>query len=132
MLFILWGFFWLSFLLYGIFVFFSSKENKQNKTIFSTLDYWILISFAFGTFLVLIPEFFYIKDIYPAHFRANTMFKMGYQAFIIMSISSALVLYRIGLWDSWIKFILKGFFAVLFLLVFIYPFLYLISYPAKS
>ncbi len=133
MLFILWGFFWLSFLLYGIFVFFSSKENKQNKTLFSTLDYWILISFAFGTFLVLIPEFFYIKDIYPAHFRANTMFKMGYQAFIIMSISSALVLYRIGLWDSWIKFILKGFFAVLFLLVFIYPFLAFPSYyPAKS
>ncbi|HRN70696.1 MAG TPA: DUF2298 domain-containing protein [Candidatus Woesebacteria bacterium] len=130
MLFILWGFFWTSFLLYGIFVFLITREKPNKKNLFTSIDYWLLISFGFGTFLILIPEFFYIKDIYPAHFRANTMFKMGYQAYIIMSIASAVVLYRISLWHSWKKYILKGIYAVLFLLVFMYPFLAFPSYYA--
>ncbi|HSV94949.1 MAG TPA: DUF2298 domain-containing protein [Spirochaetia bacterium] len=37
-------------------------------------------------FLLIIPELFYAKDIYPNHPRANTMFKLTYQAFIIMGI----------------------------------------------
>ena len=41
-----------------------------------------------STLLLIFPEFFYAKDIYPGHFRANTMFKLGYQAFIMMSIVS--------------------------------------------
>lgn len=128
MLFILWGFFWVCFLLYAIFVFISSRKYQDKKGLFNSLDYWLLISFGFGTFLILIPEFFYIKDIYPAHFRANTMFKMGYQAYIIMSIASALVLYRISLWNSWKKYLLKVIYIPLFLLVFIYPFLAFPSY----
>jgi uncharacterized membrane protein len=36
--------------------------------------------------LIATPEFIYAKDIYPAHYRANTMFKLGYQAFIMMSL----------------------------------------------
>ncbi len=130
MLFILWGFFWISFILYALFVYLSSR-NKKSTQLFSSLDYWLLASFGFGTFLILIPEFFYIKDIYPAHFRANTMFKMGYQAYIIMSIASALVLYRISQWDSLKKFALKLIYAVCFFLVFIYPFIAFPSYYPK-
>ncbi len=37
-------------------------------------------------FLIAIPEFVYAKDIYPNHPRANTMFKLTYQAFIMMGI----------------------------------------------
>lgn len=33
--------------------------------------------------LILIPEFIYFKDIYPDHPRANTMFKLTYQAFVL-------------------------------------------------
>ena len=36
--------------------------------------------------LILIPELIYAKDIYPNHPRANTMFKLTYQAFIMMGI----------------------------------------------
>lgn len=36
--------------------------------------------------LLLIPEIVYVKDIYPGHQRANTMFKLTYQAFIMMSL----------------------------------------------
>lgn len=129
MLFVLWGFFWMSFLIYAVFIFMTSRSKNQSiASTITQLDYWLLISFAFGTFLILIPEFFYIKDIYPAHFRANTMFKMGYQAFIIMSIASALVLYRISLWNSKWKYVLRAVYVPFFLLVFIYPFLAFPSY----
>src|SRR3989344_1667459 len=86
MLAILWGFFWTNF---AFFLFFITKIRK--KKINDHAPYVIsLIFFTLGSFLITIPEFFYIKDIYPAHFRANTMFKLGYQAFIIMGIASTI------------------------------------------
>ena len=36
--------------------------------------------------LLIIPEVVYVKDIYTSHQRANTMFKLTYQAFILMSL----------------------------------------------
>jgi len=36
--------------------------------------------------LLIIPEVLYVKDIYTTHQRANTMFKLTYQAFIMMSL----------------------------------------------
>lgn len=36
--------------------------------------------------LIAIPEFIYAKDIYPSHPRANTMFKLTYQSFVLMGI----------------------------------------------
>jgi len=36
--------------------------------------------------LIVIPEFVFARDIYPNHPRANTMFKLTYQAFIMMGI----------------------------------------------
>jgi uncharacterized membrane protein len=81
--------------------------------------------FAYGTLLIAIPEFAYAKDIYPAHFRANTMFKLGYQAFIMMGLASA---YTFASFKMWIKkekkvvgivyFVLA---VPLFLLVALYP-----------
>ncbi len=48
----------------------------------------IIWSLSIGAFLlILIPELIYAKDIYPNHPRANTMFKLTYQAFILMGIS---------------------------------------------
>jgi len=66
------------------------------------------------SFLIIIPEFFYIKDIYPAHFRANTMFKLGYQAFIIMGIASTYTFFRIKLLDK----IKKRIFVFIFIFFF--------------
>jgi len=44
----------------------------------------ILFICAFG--LIVIPEIIYVKDIYPNDPRANTMFKLTYQAFIMLAL----------------------------------------------
>lgn len=90
MLFILWGFFWVSFLILALII---KKQKHPPNTYHLTLNRFLLILFSFGTFLIILPEFFYIKDIYPAHFRANTMFKLGYQAFSMMGIASIITFY---------------------------------------
>ena len=45
--------------------------------------------------LLIVPEFIYLKDIYPAHYRANTMFKLSYEAFIMLSASCGYIIFRI-------------------------------------
>lgn len=48
---------------------------------------WLIMAMAIcGLVLLVIPEFFYVLDIYTTYPRANTMFKLTYQAFVIMSI----------------------------------------------
>ncbi len=55
-------------------------EGKgEKKIIIRTLVFSAIL-------LIAIPEFIYAKDIYPNHPRANTMFKLTYQAFILMGI----------------------------------------------
>lgn len=49
-------------------------------------NYFVLALGLTAITLLLIPEFIYVKDIYPNHPRANTMFKLTYQAFIMMGI----------------------------------------------
>lgn len=115
MLFVLWGFFFISFLL---FVWGKATEKyKEHAT-----DDYIFILFAFGMFLILIPEFFYIKDIYPAHFRANTMFKMGYQAFMMMSIASAYTFSVLMRQKSEMSRLMKALWFIPFLFVAVYMF----------
>ena len=124
MLFVLWGFFWLNLILFTI----VKKHTKENKDSFLKLfDQYILIFFVIGIFLTIIPEFFYIKDIYPAHFRANTMFKLGYQAFMMMGIASAFTFYRISELKAKSKYVLQFFFIVFFFFILIYP---LFSFPS--
>jgi len=128
MLFLLWGFFWISFL---IFLFLRSKKDlfEEKKEYSSLILDFVLVLFSFGTFLVIIPEFFYMKDIYPAHFRANTMFKLGYQAFIMMSIASTFVFYLIHyLKDFFWKIFFKAIFFLMLFFVLIYPFFAIPSY----
>lgn len=122
MLFVLWGFYLLTFSLFAYILYRSKEHNKWSPDIVP------LIWFGVGFFLITVPEFFYIKDIYPQHFRANTMFKMGYQAFIMMSLASLYVFYRISLIQEKSKYILKGIYLVFFTLIFIYPFYSVPSY----
>lgn len=120
MLFILWGFFWISF---GIFLFIHWRKQK-NPT-----DVFVFLLFSFGTFLVILPEFFYIKDIYPAHFRANTMFKLGYQAFIMMGIASAYTFFSVkSLKKTLFSAALTGIFVFFFSFVAVYYFFAVPSY----
>jgi YYY domain-containing protein len=139
MLFILWGFFWIHALMLGamkgIEHFFPRKNKdtvpsqtkshqKHHKTMpvlpfanltLNQMDVFAGILFAFGTFLIIIPEFFYVKDIYPAHFRANTMFKLGYQAFIMMGIASTYVIFRL---KNFVADLNRWLFGIIFISVF--------------
>jgi len=117
MLAILWGFFYFNAAAFLIYLFRSSSKQTQNsklKTertkkrfrdltcrfdichlrfeILRKVDIFLFLMIVLSTFLLIFPEFFYAKDIYPAHFRANTMFKLGYQAFIMMSIASGYII----------------------------------------
>jgi len=129
MLFILWGFFAINFVL---FLFLALRQHKtKKKKSYNFVSVFVFCLFVLGFFLILIPEFFYIKDIYPAHFRANTMFKLGYQAFIMMGVASTFVFYLIWSSKGVTRYILKAFFLIPFFLVFLYPFFSFPSYYGK-
>jgi len=91
-LFILYGGFWLMtipIVLVLIYKFFR-RHLKLTKS-----DIFALSLFITATILIIIPEFIYIKDIYIyEHRRANTMFKLVYQAFILYSLSSGYFIFR--------------------------------------
>ncbi|KXK08574.1 MAG: hypothetical protein UZ21_OP11001000564 [Microgenomates bacterium OLB22] len=93
MLLVLWGFF----LWFGIVYFIIHSKSIRHLVTTAFLGvvepkqriiWFVGLIFIFGFLLLVVPEFLYLKDIYPAHFRANTMFKLGYQAFMLMSIAS--------------------------------------------
>lgn len=118
MLFVLWGFFWIAFGLFLTNHFYIKGWDKKTKSI----DVFFMILFGFGIFLTLIPEFFYIKDIYPQHFRANTMFKLGYQAFTMMGIAAGVTLFRLKQSTTLVSKIMTGTLVFFTFFVTIYPF----------
>jgi len=68
--------------------------------------------------LIVIPEIVYARDIYPSHPRANTMFKLTYQAFILMGILMGTTLGK--LMDRSRKIVLGWRVGALFVLVWIF------------
>lgn len=90
-LFILYGGFWLISLPFIVFFIRNLKSKKLLKT-----DYFVIALFITATLLIIIPEIIYIKDIYINEYRrANTMFKLVYQAFIMYSLISGYLLIRL-------------------------------------
>jgi len=82
---------WQLLILYGFFIFwvvsFLILTYKRKRLNF--IEPLLIIMMLFSLFLIIVPEFIYLKDIYVTYYRANTMFKMVYQAFILLSIFSA-------------------------------------------
>lgn len=127
MLFALWGFYWICFLGFFLLQVFFTKKQKGNSS--KSINYYLLFLFGFGIFLTLIPEFFYIKDIYPQHFRANTMFKLGYQAFIMLMIASTVFIFQLKNSLNFVfKLVALIILVVCLTLVSIYPFFSIPSY----
>ncbi|MDR3239381.1 MAG: DUF2298 domain-containing protein, partial [Clostridiales bacterium] len=81
-----------------------------------------LILFICAIGLIILPELIYVVDIYPNNPRANTMFKLCYQAFIMLGLSVGYTYPRLYLNKE--KSISFPHIAALFLLfcAFIYPF----------
>ncbi len=84
---ILYGFFLFFIITYTLFMIFSKQKKK--------IDFFIIVLIILSLILICIPEFIYVKDIYPEHYRANTMFKLVFQAFILLSLVSGFVITRI-------------------------------------
>ncbi len=59
---------------------------------------WILM--AGGAALLVIPEILYLKDAFDGTplFRMNTVFKAGYQAFLLLGLAAACALPWAGVW----------------------------------
>lgn len=119
------------------------SDNRQLKTDnrLPSSDIFVLILIIVSTLLIILPEFIYVKDIYPAHYRANTMFKLVYQSFIMLSIASAYIIIRLILNIKYqkLKIQIKNkifnfyyvylLFAILFfILVMLYPYFSINSY----
>ncbi|OGH04523.1 MAG: hypothetical protein A2W22_05355 [Candidatus Levybacteria bacterium RBG_16_35_11] len=125
-LFILYGFFYFLVVSY----FFILKRIKD----ISKNDIFVIILIVLSSILIILPEIVYIKDIYPSHYRANTMFKLVYQGFIMLSISCGYIILRVFSAVKKLKINLNIFIpwsAVLLFLLFlisVYPFLAIPSY----
>lgn len=120
--------FWMLVILYGFFYFFVTvfiiKILRLKKT--PAIFIFLLMLSLISTILIATPEFIYAKDIYPAHYRANTMFKLGYQAFIMLmlvtSFSITYILHK-GKRIIWVPVIF-----VFLSLILIYPYFSVQSY----
>lgn len=106
-----------------VFLFLKKKYNIQESDIF------VLILILLSTILILVPEFLYAKDIYPAHYRANTMFKLVYQAFIMLGIVSAYTMAIIIKKSRFLPFHLLS--VLLVGLILTYPYFAITSFYGK-
>jgi uncharacterized membrane protein len=114
---LLWGFGWYT----GAWLLAKHKIIPEKQQI----NRFLMILFGVAVVLVIIPEFFYFKDIYPAHFRSNTMFKLGYQAFIWWGIISGYVIVHLFRKKQW--WFIVSVIPLIFLVV-IYPYFSVRSY----
>jgi len=70
----------------------SSVDDAKQPILFDFIeksnpaDVIVMILFTCAVGLIIIPEVVFVQDIYPNAPRANTMFKLTYQAFVMMAL----------------------------------------------
>ena len=85
------------------FVIFNKSKKESNTTFKEYLnehlsDLYVIIIGVCAIGLVILPEIVYLKDIYGDEFkRFNTMFKLTYQAFVLFSISTNYIIFKLML-----------------------------------
>lgn len=121
---------WMLLILYGFPFFVTIVFLVKLKQGINQTDRLILLFLAFATILLAIPEFVYVKDIYPLHYRANTVFKFHFQAFIILALSSSYMIFRIlqNFKFSLFNLVYLPIIYFLSMLVIIYPYFAIKSY----
>ncbi len=121
---VLWGFPAIMTILFLVVVLKLGRKKLKSS------DEFILALLTASWILIVIPELVYVKDIYiSSHYRANTMFKLTYSAYVMFYISSGYIAMRVlsASKKVW-RFIAVGFFSILFTSLLIYPFLAINSY----
>lgn len=128
---------WQIIILHGFFYFFVMAYLfiMWNVKRLSQTDIFICSLIILSTVLIIIPEFIYAKDIYPGHYRANTMFKLVFQSYMMLSLCVGFIMYRFIKSQSSkysigtiIFLLISGF---LITIIFIYPFQAINSYYAE-
>jgi uncharacterized membrane protein len=128
---ILYGFFWLISLTFWVFVGIKLRNKKAKDLAVS--DFFVLAATFWATILIIIPEIVYVKDIYIAEYhRANTMFKLVYQAFVMYCLSLGYIVIRLKNWLKEKKLVLAIIYLIPFTIGFgaqmIYPYFSIKSY----
>lgn len=91
MLFVLWG--WPLFLTVVFLMKFSKSVKNDHRPEFG--DLFAVVLLVVSWLLIVVPEFVYVKDIYiHSHQRANTMFKLTYQSFVMFSLTGGFILIK--------------------------------------
>jgi uncharacterized membrane protein len=125
MLLVLWGFPLIISLSFGVLVKFSRYRLRK-------VDLLILMMIAISWFLIVFPEFLYLKDIYiHSYQRANTMFKLTYQSFVMFALVSGYILSQVFASlkrTRRLKIFLFPVYFILLLAVLIYPYFAVRSY----
>lgn len=117
-LFVLYGGFWLITLPFIIYFLLKSLRGAKQRGNLIPADIFVFSLIIAATILVIIPEIGYIKDIYIyEHRRANTMFKLVYQAFILYTLVSGYIFFRLKKFFPY-----RLLFALIFVIQLIYPF----------
>jgi len=114
---VLWGFPAILTVIFAIFLY-------KFRSRLATADIFVASLLLTSWILIIIPEIVFVKDIYIAsHQRANTMFKLTYQAFVMTYLSSGYITVRILSIASNLNMrrILFIFFMLLFAAVLTYP-----------
>lgn len=113
---ILYGGFWLL-TLPVLILLLRNLKFKTKATTFEAGPWFFVTIFAVATLLIIIPEIVYLKDIYVFdHRRANTMFKLVYQAFMLYSLLSGFALVKLSQIKShFVRLPLKFIFLLVFL-----------------
>jgi YYY domain-containing protein len=116
---LLWGF-W-GFLAISFAVFYFREKLKRNG-----LDLIFMILVAISVALIILTELIYVKDIYAGdYYRANTVFKITYQSWIILAISGSYIVSRMSDLFNQSKLKVWGvIWGILFLFLFSFTLLY--------
>jgi len=129
---VLWGFFW--FVSFGFWFYLAKRTRKKPGAILLS-DLFVFSATLWATVLIIIPEIIYVKDIYiPEYHRANTMFKLVYQSFMIYSLAAGYIFVRIKSAQK-ISSVFRWLFIFIFLIGFsaqmVYPSLAIKGYYGK-
>ncbi|OGM09535.1 hypothetical protein A2159_00070 [Candidatus Woesebacteria bacterium RBG_13_34_9] len=124
---ILWGY---PAILVIIFIFLIIENLKNLKK----SDLFIIGLLISSWLLIILPEIVFVKDIYiSSHHRANTMFKLTYQAFVMSYLTSGYIFVKTltSVKNLINKIAIFGLFALIFASLLWYPFFAVPSYYQK-
>lgn len=129
---VLWGMPAILTLVFISILFKSTSKFKKVKNI-KTPDLFVASMLITSWILITLPEIIYVKDIYIAsHHRANTMFKLTYQAFVMFYLSSGYIALRVLTFfkNKKRKTLAALYFVFIFGAVLVYPYYAIKSYYA--